>query len=125
MKCDELEVYDMASNADLSAGYDHHWAYDKDEADEAFAELKEEIKKTQELANEQTFKLCVEKENVCQLEQLFRKQKYKRCLKLSKCCHLKSYIAYCERDAKSWERWRKWYYRWRYIADKLKENKNE
>lgn len=42
MKCDELEKFDAASNADLSAGYDHRYAYDADEVDEAIAELKAE-----------------------------------------------------------------------------------
>ena len=97
MKCDELEVYDMASNADLSAGYDHHWAYDKDEADEAIAELKEEIKRTQEIANEQTFKLCVEKENVCQLERLLQEQKDKadKLLSCLKCLVMRDLIKDC------------------------------
>lgn len=40
MKCDELEKFDAASNADLSAGYDHRYAYEADEVDEAIAELK-------------------------------------------------------------------------------------
>lgn len=42
MKCDELEKFDAASNADLSAGYDHRYAYDADEVDAAIAELKAE-----------------------------------------------------------------------------------
>jgi hypothetical protein len=42
MKCDELEKFDATSNADLSAGYDHRYAYDADEVDEAIAELKAE-----------------------------------------------------------------------------------
>ena len=40
MKCDELEKFDAVSNADLSAGYDHRYAYEADEVDEAIAELK-------------------------------------------------------------------------------------
>jgi hypothetical protein len=40
MKCDELEKFDAASNADLSAGYDHRYAYEADEVDAAIAELK-------------------------------------------------------------------------------------
>jgi len=42
MKCDELEKFDAASNADLSAGYDHRYAYEADEVDAAIAELKAE-----------------------------------------------------------------------------------
>jgi len=43
MKCDELEKFDAASNADLSAGYDHRYAYEADEVDAAIAELKVRI----------------------------------------------------------------------------------
>jgi acyl carrier protein phosphodiesterase len=43
MKCDELEKFDAASNADLSAGYDHRYAYEADEVDAAIAELKEKL----------------------------------------------------------------------------------
>jgi predicted RNase H-like nuclease (RuvC/YqgF family) len=43
MKCDELEKFDAASNADLSAGYDHRYAYEADEVDAAIAELKARI----------------------------------------------------------------------------------
>jgi hypothetical protein len=43
MKCDELEKFDATSNADLSAGYDHRYAYDADEVDEAIAELKQKL----------------------------------------------------------------------------------
>ena len=43
MKCDELEKFDATSNADLSAGYDHRYAYDADEVDAAIAELKARI----------------------------------------------------------------------------------
>ena len=42
MKCDELEKFDAASNADLSAGYDHRYSYEADEVDAAIAELKAE-----------------------------------------------------------------------------------
>ena len=42
MKCDELEKFDAASNADLSAGYNHRYAYEADEVDAAIAELKAE-----------------------------------------------------------------------------------
>ena len=41
MKCDELEKFDAASNADLSAGYNHRYAYEADEVDSAIAELKD------------------------------------------------------------------------------------
>lgn len=47
MKCDELEKFDAASNADLSAGYDHRYAYDADEVDEAIAELKAKLESVQ------------------------------------------------------------------------------
>jgi hypothetical protein len=47
MKCDELEKFDAASNADLSAGYDHRYAYNADEVDEAIAELKDVIHELQ------------------------------------------------------------------------------
>jgi hypothetical protein len=43
MKCDELEKFDAASNADLSAGYNHRYAYEADEVDSAIAELKEAL----------------------------------------------------------------------------------
>ena len=43
MKCDELEKFDAASNADLSAGYDHRYAYEADEVDAAIAELKQKL----------------------------------------------------------------------------------
>ena len=43
MKCDELEKFDAASNADLSAGYDHRYAYEADEVDAAIAELKKKL----------------------------------------------------------------------------------
>ena len=43
MKCDELEKFDAASNADLSAGYDHRYAYEADEVDAAIAEFKDVI----------------------------------------------------------------------------------
>ena len=45
MKCDELEKFDAASNADLSAGYEHRYAYDADDVDEAISELKAENKR--------------------------------------------------------------------------------
>ena len=47
MKCDELEKFDAASNADLSAGYDHRYAYEADEVDEAIAELKSKLESVQ------------------------------------------------------------------------------
>ncbi|MEE0937701.1 MAG: hypothetical protein UIG52_06690 [Bacteroidales bacterium] len=79
MKCDKLKVQKIGDLCfDFKVGKNiPPYYYRKSEVDEAIAELKEEVKKTQELANEQTFKLCVEKENVCQLEQLFQKQKDK------------------------------------------------
>jgi hypothetical protein len=47
MKCDELEKFDAASNADLSAGYDHRYAYEADEVDAAIEELKDVIHELQ------------------------------------------------------------------------------
>lgn len=80
MKCDELEKFDAASNADLSAGYDHRYAYEADEVDEAIAELKGELKDVtddrnefKQLYSEQTEKLCIELTNVDTLEQELRK----------------------------------------------------
>lgn len=79
MKCDELKVqkigdlcFDFKMGKNIEPNY-----YRKSEVDAAITELKEEIKRTQEIANEQTFKLCVEKENVWQLELLFQEQKDK------------------------------------------------
>ena len=59
-----------------------------------------------------------------ELNDIIRKYKYKRCLKLSEYCFLKSYIAYCERDAKSWARWLNWKDRWLCIAYKFKVETN-
>ena len=39
----ELTRFDATSNADLSAGYDHRYAYDADEVDEVIAEKDAEI----------------------------------------------------------------------------------
>jgi hypothetical protein len=47
MKCDELEKFDATSNADLSAGYDHRYAYNADEVDEAIEELKAKLESVQ------------------------------------------------------------------------------
>lgn len=47
MKCDELEKFDAASNADLSAGYEHRYTYEADEVDAAIAELKDVIRELQ------------------------------------------------------------------------------
>ncbi len=47
MKCDELEKFDAASNADLSAGYNHRYAYEADEVDAAIAELKQKLEDVQ------------------------------------------------------------------------------
>lgn len=79
MKCDELEKFDAASNADLSAGYDHRYAYEADDVDEAIAELKAEnemlkqkLKDLQEYTTEEVNELCIEKENVWQLEKAWK-----------------------------------------------------
>ena len=50
MKCDELEKFDAASNADLSAGYDHRYSYEADEVDAAIAELKQKLEDAQATA---------------------------------------------------------------------------
>ena len=39
----ELTRFDATSNADLSAGYDHRYAYDADEVDKVIAEKDAEI----------------------------------------------------------------------------------
>lgn len=91
MKCDKLKVQkigDLCFDFKMGKNIEPYY-YRKSEVYAAIAELKEEIKKTQEIANEQTFKHCVEKENVCQLEELLRKQKieieqYKRKMTLLK-----------------------------------------
>lgn len=59
MKCDELEKFDAASNADLSAGYDHRYAYEADEVDAAIAELKAEIRR-KEGVEQRWFERCME-----------------------------------------------------------------
>lgn len=79
MKCDKLkamnavDAYEEYENNILDESKHHY--YNKQEVDEAIDELKEEIKRTQELDNEQTFKLCVEKENVWQLEEQLQEKK--------------------------------------------------
>ena len=50
MKCEELEKFDAASNADLSAGYDHRYSYEADEVDAAIAELKQKLEDAQATA---------------------------------------------------------------------------
>lgn len=80
MKCDELKVQkigDLCFDFKMGKNIEPYY-YRKSEVDAAIDELKKEIKRTQKIANEQTFKLCVEKENVWQLEELLRKQKIKR-----------------------------------------------
>lgn len=76
MKCDELKAVTVIDAYQVEWD-DNELVCLKSEVDEVIAKLKEEIKKTQKIANEQTFKLCVEKENVSQLEQLIQKQKDK------------------------------------------------
>lgn len=72
--CDELKAMKVIDAYQLECD-DNDLVYRKSEVDKVIAEKDKEIAELKEEVNEQTFKLCVEKENVCQLEQLFQKQK--------------------------------------------------
>lgn len=140
MKCDELKVQkigDLCFDFKMGKNIEPYY-YRKSEVDAAIDELKKEIKRTQKIANEQTFKLCVEKENVWQLEELLRKQKIKRAEAMAKyhkvCADIfrmkrnsRRYdeVELAESDYRKCRKYRKYSNLLFELADKLKEKENE
>lgn len=121
MKCDELKVqkigdlcFDFKMGKNIEPNY-----YRKSEVDAAIDELKEEVKKTQELANEQTFKLCVEKE-IKRAEAMARQcaaQYWTMRVKATYETDIECRLFFMSR----YHFWKRWNKRWLEIADKLKE----
>ena len=103
------------------------WVYDKDEADKAIAELKDELSHKTEFAIQ------------CQmaartLQRKLRRQKYRRCLAMAKWCEneenrLEAIAPLYDTDKECWEYgsdyWNKWHKRWLKIAEQFKEAKAE